>query len=1740
MVASAVLKALQDKAQFPEGEQILFAQEEEEAVVKEVIDPEDKPGITPLSQGTLDIFARMGRAPDKSSINELREKKRLGEIRVRESLAGASIEARDFDLKTLKAGDEVPPQLAKLNLGLTPDGLVTNNFLEVVAGIQASLRLSGETELIAGTDFSNTVKVILPTLDSGNIVQNLTAELSLNMEQDLSSLPETREILEGLGIDFDKQTIFQADVIEVVAEAVGDGLLSREAATLLVLTESAIAISNTSNVETQEAINEYFASTTARLAFAERSIWDLVGDFTKLVIFPFFTGSFAEAADADISGLLQATDRLSGAIRQMEDVDLLNFRAAMFEAVLEQNNGNVLITEEIIRTIFNPDDSIKDNILIDAADTTLLAAPVIKLGSTVLLSIKAIGNILKVLNKASLVRMSAKLGRQEIATTLHVQSGETKLAQRATTQGDLPQLMGSLGMDGKTAGKVVIDGGVPGVAEGNTVINFGKDMARLAYDAQRQAELIEGAGKRSRTAVIPPRQLELFEITAGRIAANVLPGARTKKIGQPAPAVNPPSTAFVLVSETEQIAQEFFNVTQLMTRSPDKVTVAINPMKLTEDILGAATIEAQVAGSKGITRLTEVKRLLKDLAPVDAPIGAERAGVMALFADNPRLLAFAEENKVFGKGNLIRIEVAGIEVGKPARTIVSKEIVGFDTGESFITVAINTSLGEEVVFKLPIDRETYSYDIGNLGNNINKPLSGIRKLFGSEVAQGTKVFAGTTAEVAANNAILEFVDGMIISERVRARFKNIFGQAIQVATQGFSRKEKLQVFRALDMGDDQNKVFTVSELMKNFALDEGQIGSYFSFRRIFDKIREMENTSHRRSLGFNKFKELKMTNSQVFRDAPKVFVEEVKGLPPGAKTVYDARIGDEVPITAELTEKIRNKEVLAGELERLLTVSKQAGARTASGNQPIIGGNSYKFVIYSPNNVTGLPAQVIHARIGHVPRLQDGVFFVIRQKRQVTINGETGFKTEDTLQLFSLSADANKAIIKLRADHVATGGKADDIFVTGSRELNRKQKQEMLLQSHGGSVTSSRSKREVLFQSYNGKNLRVDPQRAAEIAAARASHLAANTEVILQAQEAVLQRYAKFFENPRNISSKIDTATPEGKAAEAARDQVLLMRGIASRETTITSNVMRKVGTAMEESATGGKIVNRKLAAFAYNLTNADPSTLQRGLTFHAFLGYNVGQLLTQFAGIAIPSSLDPLRIPFHMTEVLSVRRGIALLEKGGVELLDLHLNTIKKLGLNLDDHRALTLRLFNNGFKDSVLDTADLRAINGGNETTKGMLLRFANRTSGYIFGEAEFAQRTFGMSFAAQEHARKVGKRLRDFNQADWKAVEQRALAVSIRQDRANASGLQRSAFGSIPSQFTSVIGKFYEAVGGFDKRFSSYDRFKIVLGHVGIFGVAGLPFYGDALSDQMANALVGTEEFNEMSPEQQQVVLASVEQGVLGMMSMLIFGRQFDFRKFSLLKAPEGFIENAIESNGLEMIAGPSGAFGLRIYKTAGEFTQIWNGLDASGELLSPKLFSAALIKVMEINSGGRNLLNSGFFGDVLYATKDGQFLMDEETRNDVIVKVAKLLAISVNEVQETFRRADAERAIDQQLDDATRSAFQWQKFTLQTTGRIPSEDEPEWAAFKAGLSEYAFALPEPLRAEYWRTVSQQIKGDSNLSQKWDDSGLRVLKNIPNLDNPVLKKIETDRSIENQRVDESEAARAEAARRDREENE
>ena len=720
--------------------------------------------------------------------------------------------------------------------------------------------------------------------------------------------------------------------------------------------------------------------------------------------------------------------------------------------------------------------------------------------------------------------------------------------------------------------------------------------------------------------------------------------------------------------------------------------------------------------------------------------------------------------------------------------------------------------------------------------------------------------------------------------------KNIeaVSKAYAIARKGIKKDGIERIDKVLIDGDVKGRVFTLRELLDDgiltpsgrIRLSEKEAETYFATRKIFDWLHMQKNAQIRRQLEFEGFGYVGLESLEGLVNRQGVFARGVKkSVLNDLKEVFDFDTKAMVDPKGTVAAKLKSDEYSLVRFKDPVRIEGADGA--------------IKYIshgVVKKETIEGLPGQVLNYHPGYVPLIRKNTRWVARSKVARNIDGRvaTAFRTEG----FFDSQTEGLA-------WAAKQGDPDDIKITRDRELPDDEIADMEILQFGSLFGSARSKRK-LFQGINeGDTTRINAFEALE---RNLSHVAGATPM----NEFRLNLIEKFKKTAgphltRERDGSLNWQAPVARGTNIkTKESIERTREWIKEQLRIPSEAERRFEGRMNAiaDAMDGNVKLDRIRKAVIDFGQTDPVGLVRSAAFHLLLGFwNGAQLLIQGMNASFAFSLAPLRAPRLLKEYSAVRMG--MLVKQSPKALRL---IARRSGINEDEFVKLIKDFDSTGLFQSVKTNADFGGAASGFRVDGGAIRRAA-RTNLIFFAEGE----RFGRGYAwllARDNFRRAnpGKKI---GGRELASITNKSLAFTMNLNRANRAAWQKG-WVSIPTQFFQVTTKFAENMLGFTDALTRTERAKIMLGQLGLFGVAGVPIGGSWLASSLLDS-IGVN-YNELDQKTQ----AFARGGAWEMAFELAFGVRIESNRFAVASGITEMLRGLTDENS-SMLETMSGAFG-----------------------------------------------------------------------------------------------------------------------------------------------------------------------------------------------------------------------------------
>lgn len=667
-----------------------------------------------------------------------------------------------------------------------------------------------------------------------------------------------------------------------------------------------------------------------------------------------------------------------------------------------------------------------------------------------------------------------------------------------------------------------------------------------------------------------------------------------------------------------------------------------------------------------------------------------------------------------------------------------------------------------------------------------------------------------------------------------------------------ARASIAKIDEALSAGDKQGVEWSNVQLKEKFDLNEDQIAAYHNLRGLFDSLFDLRNFEVRRDLVKKGFKEATFSDGQFhivqpyndsasfkralsqFRDDPQYLLIEDLG---------DVKLLNSVDIDELYNNGYRIIRAREG-----IKTDKVGKVRLAAVKE---------------HQVSDLPQSVLHRRKGYVPRIYDKAAYFVKNVKPTIVDGRVldlsnpklaiaRGADHQTLRYFDNKVDAEEWAKEMES--TLPEGSREKIAVLEDREIER-QAGGLIFEGgigpSGGLYTGKRADSAIPFGKEGANPITLSSFEALTRNIQNVSNFISRNEMRGYWQEKWIKTAQSLGVNSQRFGD-IPEGTNKATAAflQKTKESINDWSGIPSEsERFMEASVQRLI-----DRVAGSKIYGReKIISSLHNLKHKDPVAAGRAAAFHSLLGFfNPVQLWVQAQGATLALSAN-ITNPKRMVRVLRDQSALT-----AIDYID-NPEVIAKVGksLGVEDLQKVKDLWRRTGYRDSILNTADHAAAIQSYGVGADALRRLAGKGLWFYKAGELFNRRTSFLS-ALYEYTERTGKSVSKLTDDDLRLIMTRSNDFMLNLSKANRAKWQRGLL-SLPTQFYQVNAKLIESLVGSNKRLTRQDRYKILAGQVGLYGVAGVPFGGAAY-----HAVAGLTGFGE---EEQLMVSDDVKRAVNG---------------------------------------------------------------------------------------------------------------------------------------------------------------------------------------------------------------------------------------------------------------------------------
>ena len=578
---------------------------------------------------------------------------------------------------------------------------------------------------------------------------------------------------------------------------------------------------------------------------------------------------------------------------------------------------------------------------------------------------------------------------------------------------------------------------------------------------------------------------------------------------------------------------------------------------------------------------------------------------------------------------------------------------------------------------------------------------------------------------------------------------------------------------------------------------------------------------------------------------------------------------------------------------------------------------------------------------------------------------------------------------------------------------------------------------------------------------------------------------AADFMNARKIIDKLGTDDIADKLHWLrVHDYITDQIGVMTKTEKHVRRSTEKTATWLEGKS------HLKTANAVRNLGKHDPVGFLRGLNYHINLGsFALAQIVVQGSGGLAAISLHPLHGMHAARTYSALRTGVIARNKGASdEVLAVLYKGTRGLGLNVknfDEFKSMVDELIDSGILDQISRSTLNHDVRGGalNAGTKGNSIvgRMIKAPYNVVVEHGDLPFRV-GEEFnrvVAWDIARRMWKKNNPGK--DWTAPLSRQAIIreqdkiSFGMTNANRHAIQRGLL-SIPVQFWQWNFKLWASV--LDKRFTTAEKTRLVIGQMGLWGAAGAPFGGETITNLLVEMMGGNPTEAELTSLRNAVSQGSVswfidmltqdEDGNNGL--KLALGSRLG-SNFDLIL--ELFEDNAAAK---DVVFGVSTVGWDRAWEAAHRIMSLFQH-DAS--VANPQTYALLFDALGDITSGWRNTTK------LMMAAQMEGYVTDKHGKIAEQLSSAQMVwnafGIPPTERVEYFRRKDRKVEISKEITEITDGYMQlWLR-------AFAHRDMDSYKNSMELVDAYYKSLTPPLQFEVKEKALQMLKQNKTLQQK-----------------------------------------------------
>lgn len=626
-----------------------------------------------------------------------------------------------------------------------------------------------------------------------------------------------------------------------------------------------------------------------------------------------------------------------------------------------------------------------------------------------------------------------------------------------------------------------------------------------------------------------------------------------------------------------------------------------------------------------------------------------------------------------------------------------------------------------------------------------------------------------------------------------------------------------------------------------YLTDPREVEAYYMRRLVADSFSGMQNYVTRRELEVLGFKQIAV---RIGEDSVPLIARPFETVAQAQASVRSKKGFELYNGTTGKVEVIDADEIAkAYDNGHILTRLQEDW--NVTGNQQMLGGKHVEFILTQRGGVHSLPQQVVHYKQGYVPKISEGVEYVVQQLFPYKKAGSAGGTKTKALRMFASKMDADKFIVKMATKMAAkTGSSLEDamkLFQRGDGSvMGQVERMQNNMSGSNGMFTGTRAQDDILMGLDGVAAERMSPGEAYGRYIDHLGTQVSKNEWRMAKEQQWINTARETFPELRigGFSTRtIPSDTEEGKALIKLHKQIQQWNRVPSRKETMYQAQVQFLNDWMLVGLNKVPGLSLKAIPNFMNLKHKNPINSAMSASMHLMLGtMNMAQLYVQSVTSVVALSLRPIKESpgiigdaWRMGYLDNIRddTALSLMARRMAGASD---ETVRATGDAWDMYQ-LWLR---GGQREAVRSNADMNYMAS---TGLGMMsdtARKAGNLSLSLYRSGELVNRR--ISFASAYRWAKQNHPSMDFKSDDFLAkVLSRSNLTMLELNSANKAWWQggKGATASqkvaqMGTQFLQVGAKTTELAFKGPKRggFTLREKGRIVIGQAVMFGSAGVP--------------------------------------------------------------------------------------------------------------------------------------------------------------------------------------------------------------------------------------------------------------------------------------------------------------------------